>query len=325
GHLNVHQDSASRHDAGNSCAEDSPLELLLRGGTDVDFMTPVKIELRLRNLSPRPLRIDARLQCSDGNVTVSIRGRDDKIVEYVPMTHRLRGALLKDLAPAATAEPFLDRYSEELDLTYGRGGFYFDKPGEYVLQATYVGHDRRTVRSNTLRLLIARPDSADETRAQDFFSHDVGKCLYLQGSHSPHLRKGLDVLREAVDRREGTAAGARLAESIAKGIADPFFFRIEKDGNGESERRDKPPDPEAALKFSEPAVAVFQSSTDRTVNLAHGRLARARCDWKRALRRVEEGHRELEIQLSVLEARGVHKSVLDELRSYLNSFFESQS
>jgi hypothetical protein len=316
GHLRLYDDLDSPD--GMSAYTDPRLELLARASTQFDFMTPVRIELRLRNRSASPVPIDARLQCQDGNVTVLIRrlagASEGNVARYVPMTRRLREAVDRELAPATEREPFSDRYSEELDLTYGRKGFYFDKPGGYQVQAIYRTREGRVVQSNTLQLTVASPDAVGEKLSQDFFTHVVGKCLYLQGSQSRHLTKGMDTLLEVVKYHSQTEGGARLVEAIATGIAEPFFS-VEHD----KVVRVKPPDRKAALEFTTDALSVLETTNDKALNLVHGRLGVARVRWRRALDDVEGAEAELKKLVARLGQRGVHQSVLDELARVANT------
>ena len=311
GHLSLYDDRESP-DAGEAYSDDR-FELLVRGSTQFDFMTPVRIELRLRNCSAHPLLIDARLQSQDGNTTVLIRRLDGTlegdVAQYWPMTRRLREPVERELAPATEVEPFADRYSEELDLTYGRNGFYFDKPGDYVVQALYRTREGRVVQSNMLHLTVASPDAEGDKLRQAFFQHNVGKCLYLQGSHSPHLKGAMDTLRTVVNHYSQTAGGARLVEAIATGIAAPFFRVVDHEVV-----RFKPANYEGALDFTTDALKVLESTDDKALNLVHGRLGVARSRWRRAINDIDGANAELERLLSRLGQRGVHQSVLDDLR-----------
>jgi len=273
-------------------------------------MTPVTVELRLRNRSDGLVPIDQRLQPQDGNVALFIRRPDRRVTRYVPLTCRLRQAAVAHLNPTPQKEASADRYSEEIDITYGRGGFYFDVPGEYDVQAIYQSASHGPVVSAPFRFRVAAPESPEADRlAQDFFSPEVGDCLYFEGSQSPHLNSGFNALQELAARRARTMSGCRLAAGIARGIAAPFF-RIERG----VVRRFKRPDPEGAIRYTDEAARVFLSTTDRSFNLAHGRLSRLRAAWKQLAGDARGAHRELKDLHRALEARGVHEPVLGSLR-----------
>src|SRR5262249_61102458 len=71
---------------------------------------------------------------------------------------------------AASAETAgLDRYSAEVFLSYGRYGFYFDHPGEYLIRAVYQGRGEILIPSDTLRIRGGHPADKNEDRA--------GPCL----------------------------------------------------------------------------------------------------------------------------------------------------
>src|SRR5262249_40130816 len=140
-------------------------ELDLLGASYVDFMSPVHFELRLRNGSARSLCVDARLQPQDGRVTVMVRHPSGRVSSSLPLTCRLRAAAMRELEGTGAADrPGADRYSEEVDITYGRRGFQFAEPGDYLIWVTYRGLDRGTILSNTLRLRVGRPESSELER-----------------------------------------------------------------------------------------------------------------------------------------------------------------
>ena len=75
--------------------------------------------------------------------------------------------------------------------------------------------------------------------AQDFFSDAVGLGLYLQGSQSPFLSKGMGTIEEVADRFKDTVLGAKLALTLANSVAEPFF-RIPNPTSPNSPRPQRP-------------------------------------------------------------------------------------
>jgi hypothetical protein len=108
-------------------------------------------------------------------------------------------------------------------LTYGRTGFYFDEPGEYQIRASYQGPGDVLIPSSVHRLRVGHPFSPYEDRmAQDFFSRETGMALYLNGSSSPFLSKGMETLQLLADRLSETPVGAHLSLVLAENLARPF-------------------------------------------------------------------------------------------------------
>ena len=303
---------------------DVPLEALLRSKGYFDFMEPVKVELRLRNLLNNvDLNVDTQLHPEFGGVVMFIRRPDGRIIEYAPITCKLADGEVKTIK-ARGAEAGLDRYSQEIDLTYGRYGFYFDEPGEYLVRAVYQGAGDLLIPSNTLRVRIGHPASAEiDRQAQDFFVYEVGMNLYLGGSQSPHLQRGFEFLRSLAERHSKTVMGAELARTIVSAVAEPFF-RVEKVTDAPGGRRAvikqvKRPDPGAALRFTEPALNVYRSQEQRALNLGYAKLVRERAMCHTTIGHPTAARTELQTLRDDLAKRGVHAPVLAELEQYTAS------
>jgi hypothetical protein len=288
----------------------SPLTLLLDSRGNFDFMARVTIEVSLRNLHPDgelPDVIDD-LRPESGYVTVVIRRPDGRFVEFVPMVKLLRTPSVRTLRPASTGDP--DPHSIEIDLTYGRGGFYFDTPGEYLVCALYRT-PKHVGESNRLRLRIGHPSPEANRLSQDFFVPDVGRCLVLNGSQSPFLTGAFATLMGMVDRWAGTEAGADLARALMPGVANPFFAV-----QNNVVTRLKGPDHGWALRLTGAAVKTYESSLDRSLNLPHNRLVRARARYHQTAGTVPIAVTELVAMHDRLRHRGAHESVLANVRTF---------
>ncbi len=210
-----------------------PLELLIRSRGYFDLMEPVYVELRLRNLlSDLPIPVDRRLAPEFGTTILFIQKPDGSIVTYDPIMCAVGEPESLNLQPATT-EDGNDRYSREIFLTYGSHGFYFNQPGEYRIRAIYQGAGDILITSQAHRIRIGTPNVEADRFAQDFFSDEVGLALYLRGSRSPYLESGAMVLKEATERFSGTMLGAKVADTLANGLARPFF-RMEESRSAET-------------------------------------------------------------------------------------------
>jgi hypothetical protein len=290
---------------------DAPVELLIRSREVFDFMEPVTVELRLRNrLKDLPLTMDTLLQPEQGGVVIFIRGPDGQLRTYSPVLCKLATPRMRTLAPAGQGAPGDDRYSEEVFLHYGSEGFYFDQPGEYLVRAVYQGTGDLLIPSNVHRLRVAIPRSRDEDRrAQGFFSHAVGLSLYLNGSRSEYLRKGMDVLEDMADRYQGSPLAARAALALANSRARPFHHR-------EDSRmvRTHEAEPEQALAYSAQALRVYRQQPSRAFNLTQHRIADQRAALLSAIDRTDEAKQELATLEESLQAQGVNDVVLRSIR-----------
>ncbi len=294
----------------------APIEFLIRSQEYFDFLEPVDIELRIRNLiDGLPLTVDARLSPEFGGVVVYIQRPDGKVIQYSPIFCKLGIADSKILKPKDVSVQGEDRYSEQVSLSYGKFGFYFDRPGVYLIRAIYQGTGDLMVPSNVHRIRIGHPYSKEEDRlAQDFFTSAVGMNLYLQGSRSPHLQKGMEVLESVADRYKGSSVGAKVAARISSSLNRPFF-RL-KDG---TMKKVASPDPKKVLALTDSAVKLFEKEKKRSFNIPYRKLVETRVASRTALGQKAEAKKELATLRRILGQRGANQPVLDSIKSYEDS------
>lgn len=301
----------------------SPLELIARSKGYFEFMEPVEIELRLRNLLPDiPITVDTQLDPAFGGVIVYLQRPDGRIMEYEPVMCKLATPQLRELRPGDGRTPGADRYSEKIFLSYGRFGFYFDAPGDYLVRVLYQGAGDLLITSNIHRIRVGHPTSKEEDRlAQDFFTYPVGMSLYLNGSQSPFLQQGMDTLQEISSRFNDQLIGAKAANVIANSIAEPFF-RIDQKDKKRILRKTHKADPEEALKITEPLLSMFKKAEGleaRQLNLSYHQLVVNRSNFLSKMDKTKEAKGELATLREHLEKRGVNKSVLDDIQTFEKS------
>ncbi len=300
----------------------APVELLARSKEYFEFLEPVSIEFRIRNLLPDlPLTVDARLNPEFGGLIVYIRRPDGRIVEYDPIMCKLATPELRTLQPRDTAVAGADRYSESVLLSYGQYGFYVDEPGEYLVRGLYQGPGDLLVPSNVHRFRVGHPASRDQDRlAQDFFSYEVGMSLYLGGSPSPFLAKGMEVLESVADRFEDSIVGAKAAATVAESEAWPFF-RVQDAVLKEVQSGD----PEAAVAATQAALEVFRREQSPALNLEYHDLVRSRAEWMAAMGESARARDEVLALREDLAARNVNESVLEEITIYANDIADTRA
>jgi hypothetical protein len=253
-----------------------PLELLIRAQPYHEFLEPVSVEVRVRNLLPVPFSINSTLHPEFGNVSLFIRRPDGRLLQYMPITCKIAEERIKELAPAG-AQDGSDRHSRTIFASYGRYGFYFDEPGQYFVRAVYHGPGNMLIPSNVLRLRVGHPKTEDADRlAQDYFSYESGASLYLGGSQSQFLASGMDVLRGMIESQKDSLAAAKTAARIARGIGLPFHdvVGVEKP----LVRRATAGDAEAALGLTRLALDIFGAHAMPELNIAIERAVRTRAD-----------------------------------------------
>jgi hypothetical protein len=287
----------------------APLELVIRAQPRFDFMEPVLLEVRLRNLLPdAPVTVDKRLAPEYGGLVVFVQKPGDHIVKYDPVVCAIGTVQPMALTPAPADQSGTDRFSREIFLTYGADGFYFDEPGEYRIRAVYQGHGDLLVTSNTLRVRVGSPSQEADRLAQDYFSDQVGLSLYLQGSRSPYLKEGFDTLRDISDRFAGSLLGVKTATALANGLSQPFF-RIE-DPTSQKLVKTASADPGEALKVTEKPLDLLRNSTDRNLNLTYARVVRRRAEYHEDAGSVGQARTELSNLQRDLASRGANTHVI---------------
>lgn len=298
--------------------EQPPLELLLRSKEYFDYLEPVSLELRLRNLVTEPVEINSRLNPEYGFVVIYIQKPTGNIIKYVPVIYKEGLPIMRTLASHNGKNIGEDRYSENVSLTYGKYGFYFDEPGEYLVRSIYRGIDDMLIPSNTLRIRVGNPTSKEESRlAADFFTYQAGMVLYLRGSQSPLLLRGKEVLESVSNEYQGTIVSAKVAVALAESEARPFF-RIQD----RTLKQIHSPDYKKALKLTEPAVQVFKEQKQKVLNLAYHQLVRHRADAMLKIGEKKTAKDELSDLRKDLASRGVNETVLNSIKSYEESLDE---
>ena len=305
---------------------DVPLEFLIRSKAYFEFMEPVSIELRIRNLLPDlPLNLDTNLNPEYGGVVIHIRRPDGRILEYSPVMCKLAVPDYKTLYPLTEgAETGNDRYSEEVTLSYGRYGFYFDEPGEYLIRALYQGAGDLLIPSNVHRLRVGSPLSRDlDITAQDYFSYEVGMNIYLEGSRSKYLEKGINLMTHMSEKYSDSLLGAKMATTVANSYTKPFFSVGAR--SKDRERRETlaltktyDANPEAALQMTTPAVEFIRKRNEKALNLSYRQLIGQRVDCLLTLERTEDARVELNQLHDDLENTGANPPVLRQIRTLSN-------
>ena len=168
-----------------------PVELLLRSKDHFEYMEPIEIEIRIRNLGTDQIKLDTRLNPEFGVITIYIILPNGGIVKYSPVIKKLGIKSFQILKPLASNIEGEDRYSENIDITFGKSGFYFSNPGQYFIRAFYRLDNNQLALSNVLPIHVLYPSTKEESLlASKFFNFEAGMSLYLKGSKSPFLTSG---------------------------------------------------------------------------------------------------------------------------------------
>jgi hypothetical protein len=292
------------------------LELLLRSEDYFGYMEPIEVELRLRNVDTDAITVDTRLGPEYGVVTIFIMRPNGVIVKYTPIIYKEGVPKLQTLKSITGSDiAGEDRYSQNVNVTYGKHGFYFNDPGEYLVRAMYQPSEDMLILSNVLPVRIQNPTSKEESEmAKNFFAYEVGMSVYLNGSQSPFLSSGIEVLESMSDRFGETLLGAKASKVLAEAEARPFF-RIQDRALKQVHK----PDYSKALKLTEPALQVFKSRKQKALNIPYHNLVRSRVDAMMKQGKTKEAKNELSELRRDLSKRGVNESVLRNIESFEES------
>jgi len=155
---------------------------------------PVVLELKLKATDTRGRRAHTWLHPNYGLVRIVISKPNGEVRAYEPLIDHLVG-------DRQTVLGVNDEIQDSAYIGYGKGGFYFDQPGQYRVRAAYAALDGSQVLSDILAIRVRYPVSEDDEKlAELFMGDDQGALLYLKGSDNTSLRSGNDAFDEVLDR-----------------------------------------------------------------------------------------------------------------------------
>ena len=182
-----------------------------------EFLEPVKLELKLTNTSANAVDIDKHALEASNKVTVIITRQGHNGRTWKPYARMCQNPETISLESGASIY-------ETLSISSGLNGWDLAEPGVYditVHLASGKDTDAWAIKSNSLRIRVARPYSLDEERiAQDYISGDVGRVLAFDGSRV--LGKANDVLRDLAERLPEKRAALHAAIALGSPLANDF-------------------------------------------------------------------------------------------------------
>jgi hypothetical protein len=249
--------------------DNSGLALELRSKGAFAYGEPVVVELKLSATDTRGRDTHGYLHPKDDLVSLAIRQPSGRTVLYRPM---MRRCVHED--DTVRLEPGRPAVYESAYVGYGRDGFYFEQPGEYVLRAQYVASDGSRVMSPVMRLRVRPPVSAEDERVGELLlGEDQGQILALLGSDLEALAGG----NAELDTLLAEHGGHDLAvyAQLVKGVNAGRDFKQLTAGKELVIRRAEPKDSVQLLTAVEKASTGDGGVDNITLNMAMTRLARA--------------------------------------------------
>jgi hypothetical protein len=189
-----------------------PLELELRVHREprFEFLEPVVVELKLKNISSTPAVVDANALKGDGlAIVVAKQGGDSK--RWLPFARYCTAPLPTVLQPGEAM------YSS-LFLSAGTGGWLISDPGTYTVYAATGTVEGVTTLSRPLTIVVDRPSSAEAERlATDVFTKGVAHTIAFGGSRV--LEGANEILKEVAERLPGSKAAVHATAVLGTPMA----------------------------------------------------------------------------------------------------------
>jgi hypothetical protein len=289
------------------------LELEVRAQPLYELGEPVRVEVKVKNITDRTQKVAARLQPEDGMITFFIRRPNGAFVRYVPPVARCKAP------PDAIDLKAGESVYESVLLSYGAKGFQFLEPGEYLVRAYLEAGDAGCAVSKSCRLRVMAPKQrSSEELVFLLSSREAVKLMYFgRTQRYPNL---IANLREATEKYAKTdpVLVRHIHAVLGLNQSRRFKYVIEKHGKRVVVFRD--PDPKHLATHLE---AACQLLPDRKVaafdNITYGRLSDTLVDSYLKQGKRSEAEKRLRETLAYFEKQRVPKTVLDRYRNRMKS------
>lgn len=201
-----------------------PLELELRVHRQprFEFLEPVVVELRLKNVSSTPTVVDGNALRDDGlAIVVAKDGGDSK--RWLPFARYC-------MAPSPTVLQPGEAMYQPLFLSAGTGGWLISDPGTYTVYAATETEQDSAALSRPLTIVVDRPSGSEAERlAGDVFTKEVAHTLAFGGSRV--LKGANQILQQVAERLpESRAAVHATAVLGTPMVADGKVLEVTADG-----------------------------------------------------------------------------------------------
>jgi hypothetical protein len=184
-----------------------------RQKAEFEFLEPVVLELKLKNISPYPKVVLEDLLERQEEMLVIVKREGQSAKQQEPFVHFCRQRRERVLEPNASMY-------ESLFVSISRDGWMVAEPGRYSVQVA-VELEGRWVISNAYRLVVRPPKAgAHEALAQDYFSDDVARVLAFDGTRV--LRGANDTLKELCVQAAETRAALHARVALGVPATRPY-------------------------------------------------------------------------------------------------------
>lgn len=180
---------------------------------EFEFMEPVNVELKLKNVSAYPEVVDETVLKDMHETTIVIKRNDDPAKQYFPFAVRCYNGGKKVLNPG-------EALYDSVFLSAGKKGWIITEPGYYSIQIC-MRHKEEDIVSNMLRIRVNPPKGYDESYvAQDYFVDDVSRVLAFNGSL--FLNNANDILHEVSDKLKDSRVAYHANIALAAPLSTDY-------------------------------------------------------------------------------------------------------
>ncbi len=231
----------------------TPLELVARLHREprFEFLEPVTIELKLKNVTAAPIVLDRRILEGDQiSLVITKKGGEPRAVR--PYARRCFAPEDRALMPGESLYASMFVSSD----VYGSA---IDEPGEYAVYA-FLDLDEVDVLAAPLTLRVMPPVSREEERiAPDVLTDSVGRTLAFGGSRV--LDTANEALADAADRLPDRRIAVHAQAALGAVAAKPGKV-LEEKGAGEKQIKMRQGDVSEALEKLGSAYADLDVAAD---------------------------------------------------------------
>lgn len=271
-----------------------------------EFLEPVCLELKLKNVSSEPQIVDAHILDDLEEMIVIIKKDKQPARQFIPYARHCWRSQSKVLMPG-------DSIYNSLFISGGNNGWDIAESGYYTIQLA-LEHGEEDLVSNALRIRVAPPKNYDEEfLAQDYFCEDVARILNFNGSL--FLSKGNDILREICDR----LSDRRVAVHAEVAVETPMmrYFKqlvLPKDASSLQEAKITTHEPDVKEVREKLSKSLLQQKKTAAETLGNINFKSTLDRYSDFLAKIGDIHDAIKVQdelLQTLSERGVKKRVLE--------------
>jgi hypothetical protein len=291
----------------------APLRLELEAPPVVDFAEPMRLQIKLTNVSDAPQLVVERLDPEDHFITVYIHRPNGDFVRYIPPLRRLKSP--GDLAELAPGESI----QASVLVSFGARGYQFQEPGEYRVRAYYGRTEEAAIVSKALRVRVAAPSSRqDEELAYLLFDRHAAKFLYFNGTERyPEVTSKLE---EAVRRYEKTNPRVVRHIRAALGVHASRNFKRVVTKNGKRVVTVHKPRLQEAIVHLQGAIAVLADTKQPAVDDSrYAHLANRLAEAQLGSGKEEDAAKTLDLSVEYLNKRNATKRLVDDLEAHITA------